>query len=69
MDLTESVDKFKVFDQPLSPKSLPEEMGIQRKPKKSLMELIENQPGKGGPGTFVQPKLLPPPPKSPLRAP
>ena len=33
------------------------------------MELIENQPGKGGPGKSVQPKLPPPPPKSPLYAP
>ena len=32
------------------------------------MELIENQPGKGGPGKSVQPKLPPPPSKSPFRA-
>ena len=32
VDLTESVDEFEVFNQPPSPKSLPEEMGIQRKP-------------------------------------
>ena len=32
VDLIESVDEFKVFGQPSSPKSLPEEMGIQRKP-------------------------------------
>ena len=69
VDLTESVDEFEVFNQPSSPKSLPEEMGIQRKPKKSLMELIENQPGKWGPGKSVQPKLPPLPPKSPPRAP
>ena len=67
--MTESVDDFEVFDQPSSPKSLPEEMGIQRKPQKSLMELIENQPRKGGPGKSIQPKLPPPPLKSPLRAP
>ena len=69
MDLTESVDEFKVFNQPPSPKSLPEEMGIQRKPQKSLMELIENQLGKGGPGKSAQPKLPPPPSKSPPCAP
>ena len=68
MDLIESVEEFEVFDQPPSPKSLPEEMGIQRKPQKSLLELIENQPGKGGPGKSDQPKLPPPPPKSPPRA-
>ena len=69
MDLTESVDEFEAFNQPLSPKSLPEEMGIQRKPQKSLMEFIENQPVKGGPGKSAQPKLPPPSPKSPPRAP
>ena len=69
MNLTEFVDKFKVFNQPLSPKSLPEDMGIQRKPQKSLLELIENQPGKWGPRKFTQPKLPPPLPKSPPCAP
>ena len=48
VDLTESVDEFEVFNQPSSPMSLPKEMDIQRKPQKSLLELIENQPGKGG---------------------
>ena len=69
MNLTEFVDKFEVFNQPLSPKSLPEDMGIQRKPQKSLLELIENQPGKGGPRKFAQPKLPPLSPKSPPCAP
>ena len=69
MTLTDSVDEFEVFNQPSSPNSLPEEMGIQRKPQKSLMELIKNQPGKRGPGKSAQPKLPPPLPKSPPRAP
>ena len=68
MDLTESVEEFEVFNQPPSPKSLPEEMGIQRKPQKSMLELIENQPGKGGPGKSALPKLPPLSPKSPPRA-
>ena len=42
MDLADSLDEFEVFNQPSSPKSLLEEMGIQRKPQKSLMELIED---------------------------
>ena len=42
VDLTDSLDEFEVFNQPSSPKSLLEEMGIQRKPHKSLMELIED---------------------------
>ena len=36
VDLTESTDKFEVFNQPSSFKNLPYEMGIQRKPKRSL---------------------------------
>ena len=69
VDLIESVDEFEVFNQPPSPKSLPEEIGIQRKPQKSLLELIENQPRKGGLGKSAQPKLPPPPPKSSPHAP
>ena len=69
VDLTDSLDEFEIFNQPSSPKSLPEEMGIQRKPPKSLMELIEDQPGRGAPGKSAQSKLPPPPPKSPSPAP
>ena len=36
VDLTESTDEFEVFNQPSSPKNLPNKMGIQRKPQKSL---------------------------------
>ena len=42
VDLTESADEFEVFNQPSSPKNLPNEMGIQRKPQKSLHELLES---------------------------
>ena len=69
VDITESVDEFEVFNQSSSRKSLPEEMCIQRKPQKNLLELIENQPGKGGPGKSAQPKLSPLLPKSPPHAP
>ena len=58
-----------MFNQPSSPKSPPEEMGIQRKPQRSLLVLIENQPEKGGLGKSAQLKLPPLPPKSPPRAP
>ena len=34
VDLIESTNKFEVFNQPLYPKNLPDEMGIQRKPPK-----------------------------------
>ena len=67
--MTDSLDEFEIFNQPSSPKILTEEISIQRKPQKSLMELIEDQPGKGGPGKSTQPKLPPPPPKSPPHAP
>ena len=43
-------------------------MGIQRKPQCSLQELLESQPGRGEVGKTAQPKLPPPPPKSPFRA-
>ena len=36
VDLTESTDDFEVFNQPSPPKNVPEEMGIQRKPQRSL---------------------------------
>ena len=67
--LIESTDEFEVFNQPLYPKNLPDEMGIQRKPPKCLLELIENQLGRGELGKSAQPRLPPPPPKSPPRAP
>ena len=44
-------------------------MGIQRKPQRSLQELLESQPGRGEVGKPAQPKLPPPSPKSPPRAP
>ena len=69
VNLTDSSNEFEVFNQPPSPESIPDEMGIQRKPQKSLMELIEDQPGRGAPGKSTQPKLPPPPPKSPLPPP
>ena len=69
VDLIDSVDEFEVFNQPLSPNSLLEEMGIQRRPQKSLMELIEDQPRKEGPKKSTQPKLPPSPPNSSPSAP
>ena len=69
MDLTESTDDYEVFNQPSPPKNVPEEMGIQRKPQRSLQELLESQPGRGETGKPSQPSLPPPPPKSPPRTP
>ena len=69
MDLTNSLDEFEAFNQPPSPKSPPEEIGIQRKPQKSLMELIEDQPERSAPGNSAQSRLPPLPLKSLLPAP
>ena len=81
--LSKSSDEFEVFNQPPSPKDTSadinpqqqvdiitsDKMGIQRKSKRSLMDLIESQPGRDAPGKSAQPKLPPPPPKSPLPPP
>ena len=69
MDLTMSIDDYEVFNQPLPSQDMPEDMGIQRKPQRSLQELLESQPGRGEAGKPSQPKLPPPLPKSPHRAP
>ena len=42
VDLTESTNEFKVFNQLSPPKNMPEEMSIQRKPQRSLQELLES---------------------------
>ena len=41
VDLIESIDEFEVFNQPSPPKNVPDEMGIQRKPQRSLQELLK----------------------------
>ena len=83
MDLSDSQDEFEVFNRPLSPESILadldhqqevgimtlDEMGIQRKSKRSLLDLIESQSRKDAPGKLAQPQLPPPPPKLPLPPP
>ena len=46
-----------------------DEIGIQRKSKRSLLDLIKSQPRKDAPGKSTQPQLPPPPPKLPLPPP
>ena len=79
VDLSDSQDEFEVFNRPLSLENTSadlihqqkvgivalDEMGIQRKSKRSLLDLIESQPGKDAPGKSAQPQLPPPPPKLP----
>ncbi|KAL0014907.1 hypothetical protein SO802_001976 [Lithocarpus litseifolius] len=73
VDILESEDAFEVFGQDLStegpildpvPPSTEthDEMGIQRKPRSSLLDLIESQPGRAEPPktTQVKPPSLPP---------
>ena len=69
VDLSKSTDDYEVFNQTSPPQNVPEDMGIQRKPQRSLQELLESQPRKGEAGKPSQPKLPPPPPKSSPRAP
>ena len=69
VDLTVSTDDYEVFNQPSPSQNVPEDMGIQRKPQRSLQELLESQPGRGEAGKPSQPKLPSPPPKSPPRVP
>ena len=57
VDLTESTDDFEVFNQPSPPKNVPEEMGIQRKPQRSLQELLESQPGRGEARNLLSPSF------------
>ena len=47
MDHTESTEDYEVYNQPSPPKNVQKEMGIQRKPQRSLQELLESQPGRG----------------------
>ena len=76
--MSESSEEFKVFNQPPSSEDIAadldsqqqrdtitsDEMGIQRKNQRSLLDLIESQPERDSSGKFMQPKLPPPPPKS-----
>ena len=50
VDLIESTDDYEVFNQPPPLKNVQEEMSIQRKPQRSLQELLESQPGIGEAG-------------------
>lgn len=51
--VSESSNDFGIFDQPISPEEDLDEMGIQRKPQKSLLELMEGQPGKSAPAKSI----------------
>ena len=42
VDLTEPTDDYEVFNQPSPSQNVPEDMDIQRKPQRSLQELLES---------------------------
>ena len=65
VELSDSSEDFGIFDQPTHSEEDPEEMGIQRKPQRSLMELIENQPGKNALAKSMQSQI----PSLPTRSP
>ena len=67
--LASATDDYEVFDLLTPSPNTPEDMGIQRKPQRSFQELLVSQPGRGEAGRSTQPKLPPPPSKSPPRAP
>ena len=65
VELSDSSDDFGIFDQSIRPEEDPDEMGIQRKPQRSLMELMEGQPGKSAPVKSTQSQI----PSLPIRSP
>ncbi|XP_030945356.1 inner centromere protein-like [Quercus lobata] len=67
--ISESSDDFGIFDQPTSPEEDPDKMGIQRKPQKSLLELMEGQSGKNVPAKTIPSQASSLPARSPPPAP
>ena len=63
--MTDSSNEFEIFNQTIYSEDHLDEMGVQRKPQRSLMELIENQPGKCIPGRSAHSQISPPTTKSP----
>ncbi|XP_030958671.1 uncharacterized protein DDB_G0286299-like [Quercus lobata] len=69
VELSDSSEDNGVFYQPIRSEEDLDEMEIQRKPQRSLMELIENQPGKNVPGKSMQSQIPSLPTRSPPPAP
>ena len=65
VDLTLATEDYEVFNQSTPSPNTSEDMGIQRKPQRSLQELLESQPVRGEVGRSAQPKLPPPHPPPP----
>ena len=69
VELSDSSDDFGIFDQSIHSEEDPDEMGIQRKPQRSLMELMEGQLGKSAPAKSTQSQTPSFPTRSPPSAP
>ena len=54
VNLLDSSDEFEVFNQTPPVEDILDKMGVQRKPQRNLMELIEKQPGRGASGKSIQ---------------
>ena len=68
VELSDFSDDFGIFDQPIRSEEDLDEMGIQRKYQRSLMELIENQPQKNASGKSTQSQIPSLPTRSPSPA-
>ena len=69
VELSDFSDDFGIFDQPIRSEEDLDKMGIQRKPQRSLLELMKGQPGKGAPAKSIQSQTPPLPTRSPSPAP
>ena len=65
VELSDSSDDFGIFDQSIRSEEDLDEMGIQWKPQRSLMELMESQPGKNAPPKSTQSQVPSLPSRSP----
>ena len=68
VELSNSSEDFGIFEQPIHSEEDLDEMGIQRKYQRSLMELIENQPQKNASGKSTQSQIPSLPTRSPSPA-
>ena len=59
VDLSSATDDYEVFDLFTPSPNTSEDMGIQKKPQRSLQELLESQPGRGEAGSQPNKNFLP----------
>ena len=69
VEVSDPSDDFGIFDQSVYSGEGFDEMGIQRKPRRSLLELMEGQPGKSALAKSTQSQASSLPTRSPPPAP